>query len=60
MNSLICLPCGLLCSLCWFLTPAPFVLNNCTAMGTRVTIKANKCIELNKKCTSLFSDPVFS
>lgn len=32
-----------------------FVLNNCTAMGTRATIKANKCMELNKKCTSLFS-----
>ena len=52
MNSLICVLCGLS-------SPAPcagsdagspFVSTNCTVMGTRATIKANKCMELNKKC----------
>lgn len=40
-----------------FLMPAPSLY--WTAMGTRMTIKANKCMELNKKCTSLFPSPVF-
>lgn len=62
MNPLICFPmvAVLLVPLHLVgLMSARFGPNNCAAMGTRATIKANKCTELNKKCTSLFFGRLF-